>query len=65
QQKQKDFANGEVNDIKDVNKEYELWILQRSTQRTRERDLQVAQLELEEIIGVPLEEALASALNNK
>ena len=65
QQKQKDFANGEVNDIKDVNKEYELWILQRSTQRTRERDLQVAQLELEEIIGVPLEEALNSVANNK
>ena len=65
QQKQKDFANGEVNDIKDVNKEYELWILQRSTQRTRERDLQVAQLELEEIIGIPLEEALASVANNK
>jgi hypothetical protein len=64
-QKQKDFQSGEANDMKDLNKEYEMWIQQRASLRSKERDVEVAQLELEEIIGVPLEDAIASAVNNK
>jgi outer membrane protein TolC len=63
QQTQKDFASGEIRDIGDVNKEFELWIEHRSKQRTRERDLEIAILELEAIIGIELSTAINSALN--
>jgi outer membrane protein TolC len=65
QQRQKDYANRELNDLKEVNKEYILWVEQRSQQRTREKDLLVAELELEEIIGMKLSDALNSASLNK
>lgn len=58
QQRQKEFATRETNKVEDVNKEYELWIEQRSKQRTKERELAVAELELEEIIGMKIQEGI-------
>ena len=65
QQIQKDFASGEIKDIGDVNKEYELWIEQRSKQRTKDKELRIAELELEEIIGIDLITVLSSLELNK
>lgn len=62
QQRQREYANREIIKLEDVNKEYDQWIQQRSTQRTKERDLKIAEIELEEIIGMPLNEALGSLL---
>ena len=64
-QKQTDYASGEVTNIADVNKEYELWISQRSTQRTKEKELIIAELELEAIIGVKLSEVFNSIEFNR
>jgi outer membrane protein TolC len=64
-QKQTDYAAGEVKDIKDVNKEYELWIQERSNQRTAEKELMIAELELESIIGVKLSEVFNSIELNR
>ena len=60
---QREFASGEVPSIRDVNREYEKWIDQRSKQRTRERDLQIAELEIEELIGVPLADVIRNVLS--
>lgn len=58
QQYQKDYATGEVKDIKQVNKEYQLWLTERTKLRTSETDLKLAQLEVEEIIGTDLTEVI-------
>ena len=63
-QKQTDYAEGAVKET-DVNKEYELWIEQRSRQRTKEKDLIIAELELEAIIGVKLSEVFNSIELNR
>lgn len=58
QQTQRDYASGEINDLKEVNSEYEKWIDQRIKQRSKELDLRVTELEIEELIGMKLSDAL-------
>jgi outer membrane protein TolC len=65
QQYQRDFASGEVKDIKDVNKEYQLWLQERTKLRTSEKDLKIAQLEIEEIIGTNFLDVLKTITINK
>lgn len=65
QQYQRDFASGEVKDIKDVNKEYQAWLQERTRLRTSEKDLKLAQLEIEEIIGTNFLEVLKTITTNK
>jgi outer membrane protein TolC len=65
QQYQRDFASGEVKDIKDVNKEYQAWLQERTRLRTSEKDLKLAQLEIEEIIGSNFLEVLKTITTNK
>lgn len=65
QQYQKDFASGEVKDIKEVNKEYQLWLEERTKLRTSDKDLKIAQLEVEEIIGTDLTDVINKVITNK
>ena len=65
QQWQKDYASGEVKDVKEVNKEYQLWLSERTKLRTAEKDLKVAQIDVEEIIGTDLIEIIKGATTNK
>ncbi|HEX8333482.1 MAG TPA: TolC family protein [Segetibacter sp.] len=58
QQLQKDYASGEIKDIKDVNKQYQTWILERSNQRSKEKDLKIAELEIEGLIGMKMSDAI-------
>lgn len=58
QQTQRDYATGEINELKEVNTDYEKWIDQRIKQRSKELDLRVTELEIEELIGMKLVDAL-------
>jgi len=65
QQYQRDFSTGEVKDVKDVNKEYQLWLAQRTKLRTSEKELKIAQLDVEEVIGTNLIDVIKSVTTNK
>lgn len=65
QNKQRDFASGKSTDPGEINKEYQLYVEQKSKQRTREMEYNVARLELEELIGMRLEDALLSLTATK
>jgi outer membrane protein TolC len=64
QQKQKEYASREISKLEEVNKEFELWVEQRSKQRTKEKELKVAELELEELIGMSITDAIRSVITN-
>jgi outer membrane protein TolC len=65
QQKQREFANGEIRNVSDVNKEYAAWIQQRSQLRTREKDLADADLDVEEITGKKMAQVISDVVNTK
>lgn len=60
QQKQREYSNGEISEIKVVNIEYESWLEKRLQLRTKERDYVISEIELEEIIGMNVAEAIKS-----
>lgn len=65
QQKQSDYAGGIITDIKEVNKEYESWVDHKSKQRTKAKDLAVAEIELQEIVGMKFSDVLTQIDFNK
>lgn len=65
QQTQRDYASGEISELKEVNSDYEKWIDQRIKQRTKELDVKLVELEIEELIGMKLADALRNVAIKK
>lgn len=51
------FSNGEIT-LEEMNKVYQTYLLEKSNMTSRERDLKVTVIRLEEMIGQPLEQAM-------
>lgn len=65
QLKQKELANGDNSNVNEMNKEFQSFVEQKSRQRSREKDLNNAIIDLEEIIGVPFINVLQPILNKR
>lgn len=61
---QKDYADGKIQ-LSDMNRTYAAYIDEQSKLVIKQRDMNVSQLELEQLIGMPLDDAIKMAVPGK